>query len=274
MRWTAIAKVALVEQYADREGLGTGADLQPHPPEADKLAQQRQGGHQRWPSTGICPRARGKRCCWSFAPVPCRRWWLHRRGGPRPRYQRPQPCRINLEFPISRRITCTASGAPAAPATRGSPSRCSAPKTHPAGEGGGGARHPIAPAVVPGLRAGSHRFDPEPRPAAKGARSRRPSRPSPATRAAGAASPDMEDLAGSPKARVLPPRAGPGRNPAPPTLSCSLPLIPLTRPPQSLATLCYKRGSKGTLSPQSRREIKAWHKEDIMKPASLVWALP
>lgn len=29
----------------------------------------------RSPSTGICRRARGKTCCWRFAPAPCRRWW-------------------------------------------------------------------------------------------------------------------------------------------------------------------------------------------------------
>lgn len=28
----------------------------------------------RWPSTATCRRARGRRCCWSFAPAPCRRW--------------------------------------------------------------------------------------------------------------------------------------------------------------------------------------------------------
>ena len=76
-RWMGERKGGAGRAHADREGLGTGAHLQPHPPGADKLAQQqlRQGASMRSPSTGSVTERAGKRCCWRFAPALCRPWW-------------------------------------------------------------------------------------------------------------------------------------------------------------------------------------------------------
>lgn len=69
-------KVALVQHMLTVKGWAPALIFSRTRQGADKLAQQLgKGASMRSPSTGICHRARGKTCCWRFAPAPCRRWW-------------------------------------------------------------------------------------------------------------------------------------------------------------------------------------------------------
>ena len=129
---------------------------------------------------------------------------------------------------------------------KGSPSRCSAPKTHPCWRRWRRCSTPDCPSS--GSRASEPDltcFDPEPRRASKGAQKQKARKQALAGNRGGrAASPDMEDLAGAPKhgcslsSRRL--REKPWRRrPSLALPSCS----PDQTAPRALPHSCYKRGS-------------------------------
>jgi hypothetical protein len=165
---------------------------------------------------------------------------------------------INLEFPISPRITSTASGAPAAPATRGSPSPCSARKMRPCWRRSKPCSTPACPSS--GSRALSRISPLRPR-----AAPRQQGRPEAEGQKAGPSQAAKTGLTAEALGACRVSRLPAWDSPAP----CSPPLI---RPERPLCHNLHKRGRRGTLSPQSG--CNGMDKRKIMKNASLVWALP